>query len=233
VPTDVVSSLQLDGTAKQVVVEVATVNINSRTACVATGGSAIVTVGNALKMYDLTTGQLEQTLALNGGNIVSLAHDGFTLYTLDQTNKFTAIDTTNDIMTAEGSLVTLDGPLFDGTGGSIFVGNGIAYVSASSFVDGGYDTINVSNPNSLHLISGSSATSTNASPNPYVVANGSGLIVMAVAGGRGVNPLVMVLKASDGSFVTSSPLNSAPSSMVIAGGIGYIADAGSGLQIVN
>ena len=149
---------------------------------------------------------------------------------MDSNNTLRAIDISTSTMVARGSLTTPDG------GGSLFVGNGVAYISAKSLLTGGYDTVNVSDPNNLVLLSGASTNSLNAAPNPNVAANGSGLVLVA-ASGLGVSPTLELFNganpANTGSFVTAIPLPGAALGLAVAGGIAYVADGGSGLQVAN
>ena len=150
---------------------------------------------------------------------------------MDSNRVLRAIDVSGLTLVAKGSLTTPDG------GGEIFVGNGVAYVAGVFNFTGGYDTVNVSNPNSLTLIAASAATNTAASPNPYLVTNGSGLGIMAVAGGRGVSPSIDVFDTSDptktNQVLTLYSLTQPPLAVTVASGIAYVADGTNGLQVVN
>ena len=66
---------------------------------------------------------------------------------MDTQNNLRAIDISGFGMTLRGSLATPDG------GGQLFVTSGIAYIAAVSNFRGGYDTVSVSNPDALTLIS--------------------------------------------------------------------------------
>ena len=194
-------------------------------------GVAYASVGGNIQSYDLQTGDWLQTLSVSSGTITGLAREGQTLYTMDSNRVLRAIDISALTPVAKGSLTTLDG------GGEIFVGNGVAYVAGVANLSGGYDTVNVSNPNSLTLIAASAATTTAASPNPYLVTNGSGLGIMAVAGGRGVSPSIDVFDTSDptktNQFLTLYSLTQPPLAVTVASGIAYVADGTNGLQVVN
>jgi hypothetical protein len=119
-------------------------------------------------------------------------------------------------------------------GGKLFVGNGVAYVGVPA---GGFVTANVSNPNSLVLLSGVDAANVEGRA---VVPNGSGL---GVSVGTVTGPVgqpfhaLDVLNVSDptntGGFLTRINLPSAPNSVALAAGIAFVANGTSGLQVVN
>jgi len=194
-------------------------------------GVAYVAIDGALVAYDILSGELLQNLNLGLARITGLCRDGSTIYSMDANRLLRAIDVSSFSMINVGSLAMPQG------GGSVFVGNGIAYVSATSLSTGGFATADVSDPNNLKLIAAASSSNNSASPNPDIVANGSGLGIMAVGGGQGVGPSLNVFDVRDptktNQFVTSFSLNRAPESVTVAGGLAYVASGSDGLQIVN
>jgi membrane-associated phospholipid phosphatase len=195
-------------------------------------GVAYVAVGSQIQAYDLQTGDWLQSLNISGGTtLTGLAREGQMLYTMDSSKVLRAIDASGPTLALKGALTLPDG------GGALFVANGIAYASAATNIYGGYVTASVANPAALTLIQGAQTASNSAGPNPYVVANGSGLGIMAVGGGRGVSPSLYVLSASDptktNQFVTAFPLPQVPLGVTVAAGIAYVADGGGGLEVVN
>ncbi len=83
-----------------------------------------VATGNSLSGVDLLTGTAFQTLNLGGGAVTDVAQEGTFLYTVDANRRLRAIELLNFTMTARGSLTMADG------GGRLFVGGGVAYVTA-------------------------------------------------------------------------------------------------------
>jgi len=113
--------------------------------CLVVDGIAYVATGTGLESYDLLTGEQLQSLPLSGG-AVSLAVEGSFIYTMDSSSRLSAIDIRSPAMVAGASLLIPDG------GVKIFVGNGIAYVAAASNTHGGFDTVDVNNPDALVLL---------------------------------------------------------------------------------
>jgi hypothetical protein len=191
-------------------------------------GAAYAAVGNTVRAYDLLTGEFLQSLQLGGANITGLASEGFFLYAMDTANVLRALDISSGIMVARGSLTLSNG------GGKLFVGGGIAYVPAEGFAfNGGFVTANVSNPDSLALISGVDAVNV---AGRTVVPNGSGLAAAVGSPGNFGN-IVDVLNVSNpsntGVFVTRYTLPAEPYSVAIGAGIAFVADGTAGLQVVN
>jgi hypothetical protein len=182
---------------------------------------------------DLVTGQVLQTLGLGDGTITGLAREGTTLYSMSTGKVLRAIDISGPSMVAKGSLTLSSG------GGQLFVGNGIAYVPVGSTLSaGGYSTVNVGDPTHLILIAGPSQPTT-GKPGTAIVANGSGLGLLAgalgfVFGGFTAVDLVSLSDPTNTyNFLTRFNLPDAPNGLAIASGIAYIADNTAGLQVVN
>jgi hypothetical protein len=192
-------------------------------------GVAFTSVGGELRSYDMLTGERLQSLSLSGGTITGVARESSTLYTMDSSNVLRAVSINGLAMTARGSLSIPQG------GGKLSVGNGIAYVAAEDGFNGGFATANVSNPSSLSLISGRDA---NNIAGKSVVPNGSGLAIAVgnPGGAFGTNVLDIVDvrdPANTASFVTRITLPSAPQSVNLAGGLAFVANGSTGLQVVN
>jgi hypothetical protein len=184
-------------------------------------GIAYAATGDAVRAYDLLTGEELEKLDLGGSNLTRMAREGGFLYTMDNANVLRAIDLSGSTMTARDSLV------MPGGSGELFVGNGVAYVGTGA----GFTTASVADPNNLILLSGADANNLAARA---VVANGSGI---AVSVGNTTGNALDVLNVSDptntGRFVTQYALPAAPSSVVLASGIAFVADGTAGLQVVN
>jgi hypothetical protein len=193
-------------------------------------GVVYAAIGSAIISYDVLTGDRLQTLLLGTATLTGLAREGLVHYAMDSGLTLHAVDISGPVMVARGSLSTPDG------GGQLFVGNGVAYVAAPSNPFGGFSTVNVSDPSRLTLMSGSSATLTAASPNPVVIANGSGLaLVLSV--GFAVSPRLQVFNVSDpantGRVITQFGLPSPAFGLAIGAGIAFVADGANGLQVVT
>ena len=195
-------------------------------------GLAYVASGASINSIDPLTGEIQDALNLHGGQITGFAREGSILYTMDTQNNLRAIDISGFGMTLRGSLVTPDG------GGQLFVTSGIAYIAAVSNFRGGFDTVNVSNPDALTLISGANSNQTNVLANTAIVPNGSGLGVLVGTPPRSTTgPVLELMDLSDPTntmaFVTLFNLPTSPLNVAIASGIAYVAGGSGGLQVVN
>jgi hypothetical protein len=168
---------------------------------------------------------------LGSATTTGLATESFFLYTMDTANVLRVIDTSGDVMVSRGSLGLSAG------GGKLSVGNGTAYVPAANYAYGGFLTVAVANPDSPVLIANSLGSPSTASPGPNIAVNGSGLALLAVAGGLGVSPGLQVYNvrnpSNSAAFVTLYGLPAQPSSVAIGGGIAFVADGTAGLQVIN
>ena len=190
-------------------------------------GRVYVAGGNTITAIDLVTGDVEQTLALpTSAEITGLAREGNVLFTMDGQFRLTAIDTSSGEMVVRNSLLMAAG------GGKLFVGGGIAYVTARSS-NRAYSTVDVSDVDDLVSISGSDAPQT--APNAHVAANGSGLAVLV--GALASAGALLLLDSSDPEetfdFVTQIDLPAVASSVALASGIAFVADGAAGLVVVN
>jgi len=191
-------------------------------------GIAYVTVGAQIWSYDMASGSLLQTLALGGADLTGLASEGLFLYSMDANRVLRAVDITDPV-----TMVTRDSLTLPNGTGRLFVGNGVAYLAAELAFPGGFATADVSNPDSLILLSGADA---NNVAGKAVVPNGSGLAVAVGSPGNFGNVLdVMNVSdpASTGTFLTRYALPADPFSVAIGSGIAFVADGTAGLQVVN
>ncbi len=192
-------------------------------------GVAYVASGRSLISIDLATGEQLQTLNVGQGEITGLAQEGNFLYTMDSSRTLHAVDISGFQMVLHGSVTLPDG------GGKLFVFNGIAYAAAiNSNFRGGYDTVNVSNPDNLVVIHGSDFVPPFIGPGTSLIPNGSGLGLLI--GSNGVNTLdVMDISnpMKTNVFLTRILLPSAPLDATLGSGIAFVADGSSGLQVVN
>ena len=193
-------------------------------------GIAYASAGSRLLAFDEETGALLQTLSL-GANITGVARDGSFLYTMDSGNTLHTVDLSGLAAVAIGS-VTLPGG-----GNQIVVGNGIAYVGTGGGGNGGYLTVDVSNPASPVLIHGVDDASI---PGTTLALNGSGLGIFAgqiQVFAQGLQNYLEVVNTTDptntGAKATQYTLPAPANGVAIAAGIGYVADGTSGLLVYN
>jgi hypothetical protein len=130
-------------------------------------GVAYANNGGAIDAFDLATGAGVQA-PVNGATITAIARDGAMLYTMDSSNTLHVIDTSSGAMVLDGS-VTLPT-----VGSGLFAGNGVVYVGTgtNNGRNGGYLTVDVSNPAAPTLIEGVDAANIAGAA---LALNGSGL----------------------------------------------------------
>jgi hypothetical protein len=203
---------------------------------VTAGGIVYASVGAAINAYDLLSGEAVQELPLGGGTVKGLVQDGAFLYALDDVGLLSVIDITAFQMVRRGSTPL---PVL---GNQLFVGNGVAYIAAGSipggpsFATGGFETVNVSNPDHPTLIEGVDAISLGGKA---IVTNGSGLAVAVgpLGGGSARTNVLDVIDVSDPTktdrFQTQFSLPKTPQDVAIAAGLAFVADDTAGLVAVN
>lgn len=193
-------------------------------------GIAYLANGSDIATVDLNTGEIRSTLslsALNGGTLTDLAIDGNTLFTMDNSRNLRAISIVGDVLTVRDSLTLTT------AGGKLFVGGGVAYVGGTEGFQQGFSTVDVSNIADLKLLSNPDVTTI---ANGAIVSNGSGLAV-SIGNLAGIGNMLHVSDVTDPTntsrFVTQYALPAAPKDLALANGLAFVADGGSGLQIVN
>ena len=174
-----------------------------------------------ISVIDPLTGEILQRVGV-GSSVKDLSRDGTTLYVATGANQLKTFDISGFEMVSLGSV---DVP---STAHKLFVSSGVAYVSNGG---NGYSTINVANPANMLVISGPDTPAVQAS-NQMTVVNGSGLAIVA-AGNRGIE----LHSASDPEvtygFLSKFDTSGFSQSVVLAGGLAFVADGISGLQVVN
>ncbi|MFI5455338.1 MAG: Ig-like domain-containing protein [Isosphaerales bacterium] len=214
-----------------------TINVDAEAVRVV-DGVAYAAVGTGVKAYDLVTDSLLQTLDLGGRSIDGMALDGSFLYTIDSGNTLQVIDISGPEMVARGSVTLAPGATLAAGSGALFVADGIAYVGVTRDLNppfgvlSGYITADVSNPDSPAALS---ILPTAAAGGNAVSINGSGI---ALTVGSDLNgPALDVFDSSDpttsGQFLTRFALPTPALDVVIAEGIGFVADGSAGLQVIN
>ena len=194
-------------------------------------GLAYAAVGSSIVTIDLNTGEVLQTIDLANGKITDIAVSGQGLVTFSNTHKLTTISLNNNMVSQRGSLMLGKGS------GRIAIAGSTVYIPVYDGFNGGYQTVDISNPNQPVLISDVDSTALGGGA---MALNGSGLglALTTLQGpqGRPVNALdvVDVLDPSDtGKLNARIILPSAPNDVAIANGIAFVADGSAGLQIVN
>ncbi|WP_413925129.1 Ig-like domain-containing protein [Candidatus Accumulibacter phosphatis] len=193
-------------------------------------GVAHVAAGTGIESFDLLTGEHLQTLALGGQPTVGLAVDGTTLYAVDDQHTLHAIDLTGTYLSVLGSVRLPD------SNGKLFVGNRVAYLAAGSGIDGGFLTVDVSNPAAMTLLSGVDRTDV---AGEAIVANGSGLALTVgkVSAPSGPLDVLDVLDVRDSRLTDQLrahlTLGAAPASVAIGSGIAFVAQGAAGLAVIN
>jgi hypothetical protein len=156
--------------------------------------------------------------------------DGTTLGMGIPVGMLRAIDVSRIAMELKGSAVVNYG------GGSITVGGRVAYLSAVNNFFGGYSTVDVTDPaNMTNLGATPEDDLTNAHRDPVLAVNGSGvgLIVPTGLGGNSVLVYDVSNPFETNTVIAAFNLPSTGASVTIAGGLGYVANNASGLQVVN
>lgn len=207
-------------------------NLGGETRSVAlVGGMIYVGLRNGhLVAIELTTGAEQQRLPL-GGHVFDLFPSGDHLFAIAG-NRLRSFRMTAGLLNPIGDLALASLNEDPVTGRKrLFVGGGIAYASNGN----GYDTVNVTNPASMQII-GRTVTTGPASFK-QIVLNGSGSGLAPVgAQPRGDQHLSLYRTTNPTNttdFITTFPTPGIASAVSIYNGLAYVADAASGLQVVN
>ncbi|MFV0383932.1 Ig-like domain-containing protein [Paracoccus sp. (in: a-proteobacteria)] len=196
-------------------------------------GNAMIVTGGSVRLYDMTTG--EELDSVNIGSNVSairgLAQDGAFLYALDNRGGVTVIELLGDDLVRRGSTTI---SLTSGER-KAFAADGTLYIPASNGFQGGYQTVDVSNPDAPVLISGADDTSLAGNA---IALNGAGRgLLVGDPGGVFGTDVIDVINTTDtantGSLITRYEIDSAPTDVVIAAGVGYVGTTDGKLHIVN
>ncbi|MDA9391354.1 hypothetical protein WN73_11870, partial [Bradyrhizobium sp. CCBAU 45394] len=192
-------------------------------------GVAYVNDGASLDAIDLATGEMLQKVTISGANITGLARDGSTLYVMDANRVLTTVDISSGLMVKDGAVSLPFGA------GKLFAADGVVYAAAADGFNGGYITIDVSNPAAPMLIETRDA---NNIAGTAIALNGSGLgVLVGNPGGAFGGNVLDVVNTSDptntGQFITRYTLPATPQGVAIGDGVAFVADGTSGLQVVN
>ncbi|MBX3670121.1 MAG: choice-of-anchor D domain-containing protein [Rhodocyclaceae bacterium] len=196
-------------------------------------GLAFVAAGKNIATIDLNTGEVRQTLnlsALGGATLTDLVFEGERMYSMDTLFHLRAYDVAGDTLAPRGSITLAGGA------GKLFAGNDIVYVEAGNGGNGGYLTVDASDPDNLVLASG---IDNNGLSGTAIALNGSGLGVAVGSSSFvfGAFRALDLLNVSDptntNNLVTRIDLPQVPFDVALANGLAFVADGTGGLQIVN
>jgi Ca2+-binding RTX toxin-like protein len=207
----------------------------------AVDGLGFVAGGRTLSVIDLVSGEtltsievgnlLTPEFTLNG--ITGVAREGSTLIVLDAARRLHVLQFNGSELAEVGStsvpMSAAEQP------GKLFVAEGIAYIPISDGRNGGYLTVNVSDPASPSLLSGADALNIGGD-SLALTGSGRGAIVGEIIGPTGPLNVLDVVNTADpgntGDFITRIILPSTPADVAIGNGFAFLAD-GRGLQVVN
>ncbi|MCC6717083.1 MAG: choice-of-anchor D domain-containing protein, partial [Acetobacteraceae bacterium] len=193
-------------------------------------GSAFVASGTKLLVVDVATGDLRQTLELGGSTVVDVVVGVDGVYTLDSQHVVRTLSVIDDQLGLRGSVTLPAG------GARMTVGNGVAYVAASTGGTGGFLTVDVSNLDAPALLSD---VDDNSLAGTSMALNGSGLGLLAgginfVFGGfKGLDLVDVSNPQNTGAFIQRFLLPDLARDVSIANGVAFVADGSGGLQVVN
>ena len=200
-----------------------TVNV-AATRVIVANGLAYAASGNQLRVVDLVSGNLIQSLSLPGsGTLTGFAREGSFLYAyVSGSDTFSVIDITN-----EGAAV-VRGQVFVSVASSdvgLFVGNGVAWLSGS-----GLRTINVSNPANPQIIQTPSGSQFFTARR--MALNGSGLGLLLPDGGNFLQVYDTSNPSNVANLLLQLNLTGNARDVVVSRGVAYVATT-SGLEVVN
>jgi Ca2+-binding RTX toxin-like protein len=183
-----------------------------------------------VRAYDLASGHLVAETAQLGGGIYGLVVGQGRLYALDSGSVLHVFDIAGGQLIERGSVAV---PY--AVGGELYVADGVLYLPTSDGFNGGYVTLDVSDPNAPVLISGPDATNIGGDG---IALNGSGrgVVVGNPGGVFGTNVLDVVNTADPtdtGDFLTRVNLPQAPKGIALSNGFAFVADGTGGLLVVN
>jgi len=186
-------------------------------------GFAYVAGRTDLVSVDLVTGEIIQTLPMTLSRLTDVALEGAGLFVMDTAATLSTIELLGaGQMAARGSLVV------PGTSGQLFVGNGIAYMTAASFGLGGFATADVRNLAAPALLSTSDVPINVSLSKVAFAANGSGLGLLAgtVREGFTTRNVIDVMNVVDPTNTFASlfriPVIGVPEDVTVAGGFALV-----------
>jgi Ca2+-binding RTX toxin-like protein len=212
-----------------------------RTVTVAAGqveivdGVAFVGSGDRLLSVDLGSGDIMQAIALSG-EVIGLAREGNFVYAVDEAGLH-IYEASDGLLIARGTLDlgATDVSVSSGDRLDLYVADGVLYVPADNGFNGGYATVDVSDPAAPAVLSEPDDTSL---AGKAIALNGSGLaLIVGNPGGVFGTNVIDIVRTGDstntGDFVTRITLPSAPQSIAIGNGLAYVTTADGNVHVVN
>lgn len=200
---------------------------------VAREGQAVVTDGGSLRLFDLTTGDEIDGVSLGSSvsSVRGITQDGGFIYAIDNRGDLQVVEVLGESLILRGSV---DLNLSSGAR-KPFVGDGVVHVPASNGFQGGYITVDVSDPDSPSVISG---VDDNTLAGNAIALNGAGRgLLVGDPGGVFGADAIDVVNTSDtsdtGNLITRYQIDSTPTDVIIAAGIGYVGADDGDLHVVN
>jgi len=194
------------------------------------GETAYAGNGNTVVSFDVVSGERIDTIRLGVTEVTGLVREGSILFAMQANGTLSSLDvSTFDIQ-------LLDSLNVDGAGGQVFAGNNIVYATGVSTGQGGYLTVDAGDPADLQLLADHGIPFGTVIPGHAFVANGSGLGVLIGSGGGGHFLELMDASDPENNFIrrgVSFNLPTSPLGVALGGGLAFVADGTSGLQVVN
>lgn len=192
----------------------------------------VVSVGGRLRVFDAVTADEVDSAQLGfATDVTGLTTADGEIYALDNLGKLHVVELINGALIPHGSVATN----LSNRDRDMFAADGIVYIPSTTGFQGGYSTVDVSNPDAPVLLSGVDDASIGGTS---IALNGAGrgLVVGNPGGAFGVN-VIDVVDTSDptdtGDFLTRYQINATPTAVSIAAGIGLVGDAAGNLHVVN
>ncbi|HND54137.1 MAG TPA: Ig-like domain-containing protein, partial [Pirellulaceae bacterium] len=190
-------------------------------------GLAYAASQDKIYVVDLASHSVVEFIDVGSYTIVDMAIEGDTLLSVDDHSVLHSFDISNWTPVARGSLT------LPTSGGKMFLGGGVAYITVESGFQGGFVTVDVSNPAAMTLLSDVDDTAINGRA---IAVSGSGLAVTVGSAGN-LPPAADVVLVSDptntAALVTRSTLPSEPNGVSIGRGLAFVSDGAGGLRVVN
>ena len=192
-------------------------------------GIAYVSAGTSIATVDLATFEVRATLDLSqygATTLQGLAFDGKTLYAIDAAHQIWSVGVNGDVLTKLGSLSVAS------SSGTLTIGGDVLYVPAFEAFPGGYQTVDISNPASMRLISSAVGT---ALEGTQMALNGTGLAVAIGAAGRvnAIDTIDVSDPTNTNKLNNRTVLPQTPLDVALANGFAFVADGSAGLMVVN
>ncbi len=195
-------------------------------------GTVAVGGGQLLQLYSVDDGTLVDQISYPGGSFArEMDSDGLSLYVLDTFSALHVIDVVNNKFILRGSVQTN----VNLQERDIYAADGVVYIPANNGFDGGFITVDVSDPTNPTIISGPDNL-TLAGDEIALNGSGSALLIGNPGASFGVNAIDLVDvrdPENTANLVTRFELDAKPTAVTISGGLGYVGDSSGLLHTVN